>query len=180
MNRRSFLRNALVGALGAAAAATIDPELLAWEPGKKKIFDLGQNLAPVACDKLSGISLRLIEQYDIASDKFPCRLDVLMGWAEIRPDYAIRLWNDEPEISIGDKIAAAERRALQPLVVVSLPPPKKAITLRLENKGTDPIVFQPSVYSFPWQPSLPAANTTGASIRIVANNGVWSVIQERS
>lgn len=38
-----------------------------------------------------GISLRLVRQYDINNDKFPCRLDVLYGYKAIRPQLAVRL-----------------------------------------------------------------------------------------
>jgi hypothetical protein len=32
-----------------------------------------------------------VRQYDINSDKFPCRLDVLYGYKAIRPQLACRL-----------------------------------------------------------------------------------------
>lgn len=37
------------------------------------------------------ISIRLIKQYDINSDREPARLDVLGGWATIRPELACRI-----------------------------------------------------------------------------------------
>jgi hypothetical protein len=40
-----------------------------------------------------GISMRIVRQYDINSDKFPCRLDVLYGFKTIRPQLACRLAN---------------------------------------------------------------------------------------
>jgi hypothetical protein len=39
-----------------------------------------------------GISLRIVRQYDISNDKFPCRIDVLYGWATTRPEFACRVW----------------------------------------------------------------------------------------
>lgn len=42
-------------------------------------------------DKESGISIRMIRQYDINTDKFPQRLDVLYGWAEIYPECSCRI-----------------------------------------------------------------------------------------
>jgi hypothetical protein len=42
---------------------------------------------------LDGISMRIIRQYDINNDRFPCRLDVLYGYAPIRPSLAVRLHN---------------------------------------------------------------------------------------
>ncbi len=38
-----------------------------------------------------GISMRIVRQYDINNDKFPCRLDVLYGYKTIRPQLACRL-----------------------------------------------------------------------------------------
>lgn len=38
-----------------------------------------------------GISMRLVRAYDINSDNFPVRLDVLYGWKAIRPQLAARL-----------------------------------------------------------------------------------------
>jgi coat protein Gp5 len=40
-----------------------------------------------------GVSMRIVRQYDINSDKFPCRLDVLYGFKTIRPQLACRLAN---------------------------------------------------------------------------------------
>jgi hypothetical protein len=38
-----------------------------------------------------GISMRIVRQYDINSDSFPCRVDVLYGYAPIRPQLAARV-----------------------------------------------------------------------------------------
>jgi len=38
-----------------------------------------------------GISLRIVRQYDIVNDKFPCRIDVLYGWKTVRPEFACRV-----------------------------------------------------------------------------------------
>lgn len=40
-----------------------------------------------------GISMRIVRQYDINTDKFPCRLDVLYGFKTIRPQLACRMAN---------------------------------------------------------------------------------------
>lgn len=40
-----------------------------------------------------GISIRVVRQYDINNDQFPCRLDVLYGYKTIRPQLAVRLAN---------------------------------------------------------------------------------------
>lgn len=41
-----------------------------------------------------GISMRVVRQYDISNDKFPCRLDVLYGYKTIRPQLACRVHAD--------------------------------------------------------------------------------------
>ena len=41
-----------------------------------------------------GVSMRIVRQYDINNDKFPCRLDVLYGFKTIRPQLACRLGNN--------------------------------------------------------------------------------------
>lgn len=38
-----------------------------------------------------GISLRIVRQYDINNDAFPCRIDVLYGWKTLRADWACRI-----------------------------------------------------------------------------------------
>jgi hypothetical protein len=41
-----------------------------------------------------GISMRVVRQYDINQDKFPCRLDVCYGYKTIRPQLACRIHAD--------------------------------------------------------------------------------------
>jgi len=41
-----------------------------------------------------GISMRIVRQYDINNDNFPCRIDVLYGYKTIRPELACRLANN--------------------------------------------------------------------------------------
>jgi hypothetical protein len=43
---------------------------------------------------MDGISMRIVRQYDINNDKFPCRLDVLYGYKTIRQQLACRLHNN--------------------------------------------------------------------------------------
>lgn len=43
---------------------------------------------------MDGISMRIVRQYDINNDKFPCRLDMLYGYKTIRPELAVRLANN--------------------------------------------------------------------------------------
>jgi hypothetical protein len=46
-----------------------------------------------AREVFDGVSMRIVRQYDITGDKFPCRLDVLYGFKTIRPQLACRLAN---------------------------------------------------------------------------------------
>jgi hypothetical protein len=43
---------------------------------------------------LDGISMRIVRQYDINNDKFPCRLDVLYGYKTLRSQLAVRYHNN--------------------------------------------------------------------------------------
>lgn len=47
-----------------------------------------------AREAFDGISMRIVRQYDINNDKFPCRLDVLYGFKTLRPQLACRLANN--------------------------------------------------------------------------------------
>lgn len=38
-----------------------------------------------------GISMRIIRDYDVNNDNFPCRIDVLYGWKTVRPQLACRV-----------------------------------------------------------------------------------------
>ena len=51
----------------------------------------GVDFASVASDEESGLSIRIVRAYDINSDTFPCRLDILYGWAAMRPEWSCRL-----------------------------------------------------------------------------------------
>jgi hypothetical protein len=43
---------------------------------------------------LDGVSIRMVRNYDINNDKFPCRLDILYGYKAVRPQLAVRLANN--------------------------------------------------------------------------------------
>lgn len=60
-------------------------------------FATADLLLPTGVDMASravhnGISLRIIRDYDINNDRMPCRIDVLYGFAAIRPQMAARIW----------------------------------------------------------------------------------------
>jgi len=44
-----------------------------------------------AREVMDGVSMRLVRNYDINNDNFPCRLDILYGWKTIRPELACRV-----------------------------------------------------------------------------------------
>lgn len=50
----------------------------------------GVDMAARIASKHLGISVRMVRAYDIVNDIFPCRLDVLYGWAAIYPELACR------------------------------------------------------------------------------------------
>lgn len=47
-----------------------------------------------ARETFDGISMRIVRQYAIGTDTFPCRIDVLYGFKTIRPEIACRLHAD--------------------------------------------------------------------------------------
>ncbi len=51
----------------------------------------GVDMAARATDPESGLSIRLVRQYDINNDVMPCRLDVLYGWKAVYPELACRI-----------------------------------------------------------------------------------------
>ena len=51
----------------------------------------GVDMAARVSHKKTGMSMRLVRQYDINTDQFPCRLDVLYGWAPLYPELATRI-----------------------------------------------------------------------------------------
>lgn len=51
----------------------------------------GVHHASRVSDKQLGISMRMVQAYDINTDRFPCRLDVLGGWTTLYPELACRV-----------------------------------------------------------------------------------------
>jgi hypothetical protein len=44
-----------------------------------------------ARENFDGLSLRIVRQYDISTDKYPCRIDILYGKKTIRAQLASRI-----------------------------------------------------------------------------------------
>lgn len=51
----------------------------------------GVDFASVKYDPDLGLAIRCVRQYDIRTDQYPCRLDVLYGWLAQRPELAVRI-----------------------------------------------------------------------------------------
>lgn len=51
----------------------------------------GVHFSAVETDPDTGISIRVVRDYDISDDTYPCRVDVLYGWKELRPEWACRI-----------------------------------------------------------------------------------------
>ncbi len=51
----------------------------------------GVDIADRVNDKQLGCSIRLVRAYDINSDRFPTRLDILYGWTTLYPELACRI-----------------------------------------------------------------------------------------
>jgi len=52
---------------------------------------LPQGVDFAAREVMDGISMRVIRDYTISDDKYPCRIDVLYGYKAIRPELACRV-----------------------------------------------------------------------------------------
>jgi hypothetical protein len=98
------LLNAAITVFGQGAGAPLNgiagastPQGLAFHPDAFTLAcaDLplpeGVDMAARASDEDTGLSLRMVRQYDINTDKWPCRVDVLYGWAALRPELACRI-----------------------------------------------------------------------------------------
>lgn len=51
----------------------------------------GVHFSAVETDPDTGISIRVVRDYDFDADKFKCRLDVMYGWKELRPEWACQI-----------------------------------------------------------------------------------------
>lgn len=91
--------NAAVNLFGAATtyASKVSPTGMAFH---RDAFALGMadlplpggvDMASRASDPDAGLSLRIVRQYDINNDVFPCRIDVLYGWKTIYAELAARI-----------------------------------------------------------------------------------------
>ena len=89
--------NSAVVKVGAGASETLDTSMVFHK--NAFTFATADLVMPQGVDfsareVLDGISMRIVRQYDITNDKFPCRVDVLYGYKAIRPSQACRIHAD--------------------------------------------------------------------------------------
>ena len=99
------LQNVIINSAGASkavtsagTASTATQTGLAFQKGAFA-FATADLLMPrgvdfAAREVMDGISMRIVRNYDIVNDKFPCRLDVLYGFKTLRPQLAVRYHNN--------------------------------------------------------------------------------------
>lgn len=51
----------------------------------------GVHFSAVETDPETGISIRIVRDYSLSTDKFQCRMDVMYGWAALRPEWACKI-----------------------------------------------------------------------------------------
>lgn len=92
---QAILNSSAIVVLG--AANTVSPCNIAYH---RDAFVLGMadlylpggvEMAARASDPQSGLSLRIVRDYDINNDQNPCRVDVLYGWQAVYPELACRI-----------------------------------------------------------------------------------------
>ena len=89
--------NAAVTKVGAGASENLTSNLVFQKDAFT--FASADLVMPSGVDMASrqvydGISMRLVRNYDINNDKFPCRFDVLYGYKTLRPEHAARIHAD--------------------------------------------------------------------------------------
>ena len=86
--------NAAINKVGGGSAFTCE-QTLGFHPGAFAFAtaDLVKPKGVHMCARevLDGISLRVVKHYDISTDSFPCRLDVLYGYQTLRGGQAVRI-----------------------------------------------------------------------------------------
>lgn len=89
--------NAAITKVGAGASELLKGSL-AWQRDAFT-FATADLVMPRGVDMasrqvLDGVSMRMVRDYDINNDKFPCRLDILPAWVATRPKAACRIHAD--------------------------------------------------------------------------------------
>lgn len=89
--------NSAIVKVGAGASETLDTSMVFHKDAftfATADLTMPQGVDFAAREVFDGISMRVVRQYDITNDKFPCRLDVLYGYRAIRPQMACRIHAD--------------------------------------------------------------------------------------
>jgi hypothetical protein len=82
----------VLGAAGAVSPQNILCHKNAFTMGCADLeLPSGVDFAAQASDPETGLAIRIVRAYDINSDTFPCRLDILYGHAAMRPEWASRI-----------------------------------------------------------------------------------------
>ena len=86
------------GAVGGTLATTVSPQSMVFHPDAFAFVmaDLARPNGGAECSfvrsKQWGISIRMVEQYQIGTDQNPSRLDILIGAATLQARLAARVW----------------------------------------------------------------------------------------
>lgn len=89
--------NSAIVKVGAGASETLDTSMVFHRDAftfatADLVMPGGVDFA--AREVYDGLSMRVVRQYDISNDKFPCRVDILYGYKAIRPELACRIHAD--------------------------------------------------------------------------------------
>ena len=117
MNRRLFVRSLILGT-GAVALAPLEPirsyffaPPQGWKPGlefHKDALSLAMKDLPLDMtlpDPKTGMQLKVTRKYHTACDEYPVRIDVLYGFATLRPNLIARITEDGLYSAGGVKLA---------------------------------------------------------------------------
>jgi hypothetical protein len=81
--------------LSSGAASTAYQQSLAYHQDAFTLatadLEMPSGVDFAARETYDGISMRIVRAFDITNDQFPCRIDVLGGFANIRPELACRI-----------------------------------------------------------------------------------------
>jgi hypothetical protein len=58
-------------------------------------LDMPKGVDFAARDTIDGISMRIVQDYNITNDERPCRIDILFGSKALRPEWAVRIKSRE-------------------------------------------------------------------------------------
>jgi len=77
------------------ATVSVGPQNMAYHQDAFTLgtadLELPKGVDFAAREAYDGISMRIVRAYDVNSDQFPCRIDVLGGWKTLRPELACRI-----------------------------------------------------------------------------------------